>query len=261
MKSIVLGACTAETTFTLTDPDALFESELEAYSVRALTCLYPQYFCFLFGGSFSYRGATHKPDLAMVARDFSHWFIIEVELLSHSFRDHVLPQVCAFRYGDPHSDCVSILSRELVIDKNRAETLLLTVPKNVAVVVNRWDDDWFKYLDSHSIQMASVQHYKTSIGADAVQLEGYLHAPARSLGFGTYSAIDQSIRIVPVQPLYEGMVQLYAPDGTPSLWTSRSDGSVYWLTKAKGTPSYPDQTLLQILVDSKGTLSLKLPLK
>ena len=156
MKSLVLGSCSPDTTFLLSDPDALSETELEAYSVRALSCLFPKYTCFLFGGGFAHVGVTHKPDLAMVARDFSHWFVIEVELLSHSLRDHVMPQVCAFRYGDPQPDCVSILSRELGIDRSRAETLLVTVPKNVAVVVNRWDDDWFKYLDAHSIQMGSV---------------------------------------------------------------------------------------------------------
>jgi hypothetical protein len=259
MKSLVLGSCSPDTTFSLTDPDALSETELEAYAVRALNCLFPKYTCFLFGGGFVHEGVTHRPDLAMVARDFSHWFVIEVELLSHSLRDHVMPQVCAFRYGDPQPDCVSILSRELSIDRSRAETLLVTVPKNVAVVINRWDDNWFKYLDAHSIQVASVQHYKTSTGSDAVQMEGYLHAPTRSLGFGTYSAVDQSIRIAPAQPMHEGTVQLYAPDGTPSLWTSRADGSVYWLTKTKGAPTFPDQTLLQIVVDARGALSIRLP--
>jgi hypothetical protein len=157
------------------------------------------------------------------------------------------------------SDCGSILSRELAIDRSRAETLLKTVPKSVAVIVNRWDNDWFKYLDAHGIQMAAVQHYKTTTGSDAVQLEGYFHAPARCLGFGTYSAIDQSIRIVPAQALQEGTVQLYAPDGTPSLWTSRADGAVYWLTKTVGRSAFQDQTIIQIILDARGSLSIKLP--
>jgi hypothetical protein len=113
MRTILVGDCAADRLYQLSDPDALTEPEFEYAVARALTCIYQNFRCIVFGGSFHYLDRTHKPDLALVAKDFSHWFIIEVELISHSLDLHVLPQIRTFSYGVPAADCISILSKQL----------------------------------------------------------------------------------------------------------------------------------------------------
>jgi hypothetical protein len=123
MRTMLLGECAEGNIFRLWDPDASLETEFEMVAVRALSCIYPNYHCFVFTGSFRYDDRVYRPDLALVAKDSSHWFVIEVELTSHSFENHVLPQVRAFQYGEFQPDCATILARELGIDERRAATL------------------------------------------------------------------------------------------------------------------------------------------
>src|ERR1700730_17442443 len=101
MRTIMVGDCHVDRVYRQSDPDAPSESEFEFCVARALSCVYPDFRCVVFNGSFRYDDRTYRPDLALVANDFSHWFLIEVELVSHSFEGHVLPQVQAFRYGTP----------------------------------------------------------------------------------------------------------------------------------------------------------------
>ena len=151
MRTILFGDCAAEQLYQMSDPDAPSESELEYKTVKVLSCVYPDFYCVLFGGGFKYDNRLCRPDLALVARDFSHWFIIEVELVSHSFDGHVLPQAKAFRYGAPQADCVNILARELDISTEQSRTLVEHVPRSIAVVANKPERHWEIALRSHEI--------------------------------------------------------------------------------------------------------------
>jgi hypothetical protein len=46
------------------------DETIESQIIQALSCIYPNYHCIVFGGGFKYDDATSKPDLALVARDF-----------------------------------------------------------------------------------------------------------------------------------------------------------------------------------------------
>jgi hypothetical protein len=97
MKTLMVGECASHNVFSLSDTDAGLEADFEALTVRALCCLYPTYHCIVFNGSFLHENRVSRPDLALIAGDFSHWFIIEVELSFHSLAGHVLPQVRGLR--------------------------------------------------------------------------------------------------------------------------------------------------------------------
>ena len=110
--------------FEIWDADAARETEFELIVAKALMCIYPAYHCFPFGGTFKLEDNISRPDIALVAKDMSHWFVIEVELVSHSLDGHVLPQIRTFRYGEPQPDCISVLSRELSMDREPDQDVL-----------------------------------------------------------------------------------------------------------------------------------------
>lgn len=257
MKTIMVGGCAPEKVFALTDPDAPLEIEIEAAAVKALSCMYPNHRCVVFTGSFEHEGRVHQPDLALVARDFSHWFVIEIELLSHSFYGHVLPQVTAFRYGTPLSDCSMILQRELGIDLGRAETLVRYVPRSVVVIANRRDYEWETSLAAHYIQFASVSTYKTATGQEAVEFDGSLQVTAQNLGFGSYSATDRALRFPATVALPNGIVQLHDADGAVGTWQVTRDDRVAWIVKEIGTPSIMDGDSVQLVLTYDGRIALK----
>lgn len=259
MKTLMLGTCAPDHVYQMTDPDAPYETELEAASVRALSCLYPQYECIVFGGGFEHEGRISRPDLALVARDYSHWFVIEVELVSHSLMGHVLPQVTAFRYGNPQLDCAAILERELRIDRSRARTLLDYVPRSVVVIANRRDPIWETSLVAHNIQLCVISIFTTADGTEAIEWDGALEVLEKNLGFGTYSAVDSSLRFHSSVDLPEGSVQIIDSRGSIGTWIVRRDQQLTWITKERGMPAIADGAFVQLRRSYDGVISLKLP--
>jgi hypothetical protein len=259
MRTLLVGDCASDRLYQMSDPDAPNESQFELFVAKALSCVYSDYFCIVFRGSFRYDDQLYRPDLALVARDFSHWFVVEVELTSHSFNGHVLPQVLAFRYGEPQSDCSVALSRELHVSQDRAQTLLRYVPRTIAVVANKRESRWQIALDAHNIQMLTVSVFRSNSGVEAVELDGMLEVMEENLGFGTYSATDRSIRFPKTVKLPIGLVQINDPAGSLSLWTVVRDRDCTWITKNLGIPNIPDGSYVQIVRSYSGFLSFRRP--
>ncbi len=259
MRTILVGECSDERTYLMSDPDAPQENEFEFSVGKALACAYPNYSCVVFGGTFRHNNRLFRPDLALVAKNFSHWFIIEMELVSHSFDRHVLPQVLALRYGDPQVDCLNVLARELEITPARAGTLLSQVPRSVAVVANKRDDRWQIALSAHGVQMLAVSVYRSMLGAEAIEVEGVLEVLEENLGFGTYSSTDRSLRFPSTVNLPAGSIQINDPDGGLSSWTVTRDRGTTWVTKDYGSPSIANSTYVQLIRTVGGRLSLRRP--
>lgn len=259
MKTLMIGSCAPDRVYRLADPDAPYEVEFEAAAVRVLSCLYSNYQCIVFTGGFRYEDRISRPDLALVANDFSHWFVIEVELASHSLTTHVLPQVTAFRYGEPLPDCATILERELAISAERARTLVAHVPRSVVVIANRRDQTWETSLAAHNVQYGVVSMFRTAEGTEAIEFDGTLEVWEQNLGFGTYSAIDRSLKFPTQVALPNGDVQIADSSGAPGTWNVRRDERFAWITKERGTPSIPDGAFVQLRRTYNGAISIKIP--
>lgn len=232
----------------LADPDVVSESELEWYVARVLRKVYGEYDCVVFGGTFCYDERAFKPDLALVAKDRSHWFVIEVELTSHSLEHHVLPQVRAFRYGIPQADCVGILARELKISRDQAETLVRFVPHSVAVIANKTDNDWAVALWSHGVQMLTVLVFKSATGGVAIEVDGTLEVVAENLGFARYSATDRSLRFPRGVRIPDGKIEINDPTGVRSTWTVKNAEESVWITKDAGVPDIEHGSCVQLVL-------------
>jgi hypothetical protein len=257
MRTFLVGDCIDSNKFALWDPDATTETEFEMVVARALSCAYPSYVCVMFSGSFQYNDRVYRPDMALVAKDFSHWFLIEVELVTHSFENHVLPQVRSFQYGDALDDCVTSLAKTGVMTAKQAETFMAVVPKHVAVVANKWNADWHVGLNALQIQLMAISVFRSTSGQEAVELTGKLEAFAEHLGFGRYVAVDRSLLFPKDLALADGKVQISDPAGGVSIWTVRRNGHLAWLVKDAGTPDLPDQSLIQLIRTIDGGLSFR----
>lgn len=257
MRRLFTGTCKPENMFEIRDPSATTESEFESWVVKGLMCMFPNYQCIIFTGGFRRDGVLHRPDLALVARDFSHWFIIEVELASHSFTEHVLPQVCSFRYGEPDLGCARALATPLGIDESQARTLLERVPYGVAVVLNRENSEWEVALRAHDIQMLVVSVYESSTGVEAIEINGRLEVIRESLGFGQYIASVRALRFgVPIR-LSEGRVQIRDLYGSTAWWRVIKEMGDTWISRESGVPELPDQRTIQLIATGDGYLSMR----
>lgn len=258
MRTMMVSPCQADQVFALCDPDLPSETEFEAVTLRAFGCLFPQYQCVVFGGRFLYEDDIRKPDLAMVARDRSHWFVVEVELVSHSLERHVLPQVRAFRYGEPQADCAIILSRELAIDLGEAMTLVQRVPRAVVVVANRMKPDWEHSIRAHQGQVLIVTRFANSAGREAFEVAGSLGAVKESIGFGVYSATDTMLRFASSIAIPDGHLQIEAPGGVTSLWRVYRDARHAWVIKEAGRMDLSDGEHVQLVRALDGRITMRL---
>lgn len=260
MKTLLVGDCDPDRAFRLSDPDAYSEAEFEHTVVRALAWLYPRYHCILFGGTFLLDGVGSKrPDLALIAADLSHWFVIEVELTSHSLDHHVLPQVRAFIYGEPQRDCVSVIEQKLKIPRDRAGTLVHFVPRSVAVVANKRDETWATAFRALNAQMLVVSVFHSVKGGVALSVEGDLQAVSESIAFGTYSAVDRSCKFASNVRVPRGEIQLVDDSGVVATWEAVDGESSLWITKVLGIPDLPHRATVQLLRAYDGRLILKCP--
>jgi len=259
VRTFVAGDCRSDNTFTLSDPSEFSEIQFEAEVVKALSCLFPSYFCGVFGGSFRLDGERHAADLALIHKGFTHWFVVEVELVSHSLDFHVLPQVRCFRFGETETACITSLCNGFPgIDRERAATLLEFVPRSVAVVANRFDPTWALTLKGLDVQLLTVSVFKGSGGRTAHEVEGSLHVARENIGFARYSSIDKSLLLPKVCGLPLGEIQMEDPFGTASSWTVREAGSALWVTKNFGDPALPHGEYIHIVRTFDGRITMKL---
>lgn len=259
MRTILLGECLPENSYDMADPDARTEAEFEYAVARALTCVYSNYECIVFGGGFRYDNEVYRPDLALISRNRSHWFVVEVELVTHSLERHVLPQVRAFQYGTPEPDCIGILASQLRLERSQAQTMLDYIPRSVAVIANRRVERWGVALEALQVQMLTVSMFRTVGGAQALEVDGNLEVVAQSLGFGTYSATDRSLRFPRSVDIPVGKIQINDPLGAASLWTVSSLGDTKWITKDIGSPDMEHGTTVQFIRTVDGKLSMRRP--
>lgn len=258
MKKLLTGECHPDNIFQLVDPTQFLEGDFEAEVVKALTCLMPEYMCGVFAGAFVLEGERRMADLALIHKDLSHWFVVEVELAGHSLEHHVLPQVRCFRYGDPEDTCVTSLVRAFnVLTREQAESLLKYIPRYVAVVGNLPDSTWTSKLSAVDVQCLTVSVYKDRNGRSAHEVEGGLSVRVASLGFAHFSAIDNCLRIPMGCGLPVGNIQIVDQFGNLADWTVRAESGVLWIRKDRGPALIEHGSYVQIIRSFDGRISIR----
>jgi hypothetical protein len=257
MSTFVVGECAADNLYQRWDADATSETQLEYIVAKAMSCVYPQYNCIVFGGGFGLDGRVSRPDLALIAKDYSHWFVVEVELITHSLTGHVLPQVRAFRYGEPLPDCETILARETGLSLGQIQTFLKAVPRSVAVIANKRNRDWEIALGSLEVQMLTVTVYRSPAGVEAVEIDGQLEVLQEHLGYGVFSAVDRTLRFPSSVKLPEGEIMISDGEGGSGMWLVRREGSFAWVTKDAGVPDLPNGIHVQLIRAYGGRISMR----
>ena len=259
MRALLIGECKPENIFQLVDPTEFLEVEFEAEVVRAMTCLFPQYACGVFAGSFVRDLERHSADLALIHKSLSHWFVVEVELASHSLEGHVIPQVRCFLYGEPELSCVTSLCRAFPeLSREQALSVLRHVPRSVAVISNVYDHIWHPALRTLGVQMMSLSVFRNEKGCSAYEVEGQLLAVSESLGFGQFSAIDNSIRLPKSCGLRLGSLRVEDEYGVPGIWTVREDGPNVWITKDRGPAQIGNGDRIQVIRTMDGRVCFRL---
>jgi hypothetical protein len=258
VRTFVSGLGQHRSKFIMIDPSTFTEAAFEQHVRDALSYVYDEYYCIPFRGAFESDGVIKVADLALIDKRYTHWFIIEVELVSHSLFNHVIPQVRCFQEGRALDSCISCIERQIPsITVAQAMTLVHLVPRSVAVVANRADASWANALKAINVQFMAVSIFEGQDGTYGVEADGSLYVPKRSLGFFTYSALNRTIRLTHQCELAPGEIEMEDPNGIVGFWTVRQTNDAIWVTKNIGDPGIADQSTLQVIRVQSGKLVLR----
>jgi len=74
-------------------PSSFYETDFENLVFRQAEILYPDYQLVPFKLTVTSEFGSAKPDFALIDRAYRNWWVGEIEIASHPFETHVLPQV------------------------------------------------------------------------------------------------------------------------------------------------------------------------
>lgn len=123
------------------------------------------------------EGSRRRPDMALVARNYSTWIVVEVELESHSLAHHVIPQVRAFASGRyERSHAVMLHDKDPTLDLDSLVRLVEHYPPAVAVIVNSrsvLQDGWDQIETDYSARLMFLESFRSEDGDVIVAVSGY----------------------------------------------------------------------------------------
>ncbi len=245
--------------FELTDPSGVKEEDFTDIALRVLQQLRPDCMLFPFHPKVFHDDAVWSPDLAVVDKGFSYWFVVEVEIATHHLEKHVIPQVTAFCEGRYDTSAVNMLAESVRVGMQQAETLLATIPRDVVVVSNKRDDSWNRKLAALGVQHVVIETYRNKTTAQALyRIDGDLLPHHRSLGFGRVRLRDGVVVTQAAAWWAEGQVRIHGPDGAANWLCSIVEGRA-WLMKEQGLIEFQDDAIIQFLRRHDGTLIMRLP--
>jgi hypothetical protein len=129
----------------------------------------------------------NRPDIAIVKKDFTEWYVVEVELSSHRFK-HIEEQVDTFlncNYGASHA--TNIADNLLPITKidysEELTTMINTHVPKVLVLINSMRNTWFDTLNKMNCETGVFQIYRNKATHLALRFKG--HFPLMNQDFGT----------------------------------------------------------------------------
>lgn len=181
------------------DATAFYEAELEAVILQNPDLLSPGSRLVPFAQSISSNAQTsHRPDLALIDGQYRFWWIIEVELTSHSLRRHVLPQVQTFVEGRYTEDHVKALLRQGPdLDERRVAEMMRGDTPQVVVIADRFLDEWDRELRRIGVYYAVVKLFRSEENADIVYFDGSLpNLAAHHISRAVPTGIPRTLRLL-----------------------------------------------------------------
>ena len=103
-----------------------------------------------------------RPDLALVRNDYGEWWVIEVELTSHSLFGHVIPQIAKFKTGEytvEHADYISSKAPDL--DPNQLRIMMKGEPPRILVVAEAQSMEWERAIDANGAHMMAFEPFRS----------------------------------------------------------------------------------------------------
>ena len=133
------------------------------------------------------HGHGARPDLAMVSHDLEIWYVIEVELASHSIRGHIAPQLETLGNGVYDSSLVRSLSNSFPSKDVEALTRMVHREPGLLCIVNEYTDRIGRTCRDTGFEMVVLEPYFGVAGGYAILVEKLPNELSREIAPSVYS--------------------------------------------------------------------------
>ena len=155
-------------------PGSLFEAEFERVVIQYLESICPGFVPVPFKITVTATHGAARADLALVQSNYLAWWVVEVELTSHSLQGHVLPQVETLAdaaYGRREADYLASQSERL--DRRKIRDMILGEQPRVLVIANSRKEGWEEPLRRLGARLGVFQLFRSDRGIHLVLTAGY----------------------------------------------------------------------------------------
>lgn len=134
-----------------------------------------------------WHGHGARPDLAMISHDLENWYVIEVELASHSVSRHIRPQLETLRNGVYDRTLVPSLRKSFPsVDEDQLTRLVARDP-GLLCIVDQYTEMIWRVCKATGFEMAVLEPYHENLGSWAVFVERLPSELSRSSTPTTFS--------------------------------------------------------------------------
>jgi hypothetical protein len=240
---------------------SLFESDYENLLLAHANVLYPSSHLVTFKTIVSSEYGSAMADLALIDRGYRKWWVVEVELSSHSLVNHVEPQVAALStagYGDKEAEYLS--SRHAFLRSDPLREMMRGAPPTVLVLVDEPSPSWVLALRRWDAKVGVVKLFRSETNREVLLVDG---EHPESLG--------DLVSECRVDPLMRQSLILESPanvrmpangrltiivNGGVSEWRRVDSADRVWLMPIRRCPLLPRQTQFVLVRDQEGSLTL-----
>jgi hypothetical protein len=132
------------------EPGTYVEDTLEKTIIARSNDVFPDYFMLPLKKTIEYNGEYKQPDLCLIKKDYSRWYVIEVELANKSFEGHTESQIRVFSNGKYNATEISkyLVSKQPKLNESDLKNLILKDDPGVLIMVNEYPE-WAKEAKSY----------------------------------------------------------------------------------------------------------------
>jgi len=160
--------------FTQIEPNTMAEGEFERSITIHAPDVYHEYHVLPFKREVEYNGKKAKPDLVFIAKDYSEWRVVEIEMGYHDFNNHIEPQIEVLSngvYNKEHSNFIYRKFPDLLI-KSQLEELFTNIPPKILIIVNQPKLEWKQKLQAYHTDLAVFEQFKSANDQEIYRVNG-----------------------------------------------------------------------------------------
>jgi hypothetical protein len=238
--------------------NSLYESEIERILLQNADTIFPAFYLIPFKKTVFSEDSSAKADFVLIDKQYREWWVVELEISSHSLKGHVIPQVqslLAANYGEEEASY--ILQKTENLDSNQLQNLITNHPPNVMVIVNSSNVFWQEPLKKIGVDLFIFEIFRSDKNQHIFRING--KSPIVVLNFISkcyFQPYLPNILFIEtpklLQDLKQKQLNIYYGNGI-SDWILIEKNKNFWLIPSEANP-LPPGYVYDLFMREDGTL-------